>query len=260
MTGDLSLDPETVAAQLGAAGPWGLKPARPITLLRGIGGSSVAFLSVALGLRDPATAPAWIREKAKPMPRRGGMIRGIAQSIGLAASDGGETLDRGNSREPEILNAWIRKLEAGEWQTADERAIDPSTIQWAGALPPSWIEHADRLSPLLVHPDAWALTYSGELVTIDMKCARYGYASPAWWNGATECPWYYGTQLDAYHAVMKSTKGLIVVGCGWNRDDDDPREDGPIVALPHHATPEGIDFVRRVARESWERIPRVYRA
>lgn len=237
------------------------KARRALTPLAGIGGSSIAFLSVALGYHEPSTAPAWIREKARPMPRHGGMIRGLAQSIGLAASDTSDTLDRGNSREPELLEAWIAKLEANGPGLSDfERTIDPATVQWAGALPIEWSEHADRLSPLLVHPDAWAYTWQRKLVTLDMKVARYGYASPAWWNGATVAPWYYGTQLDAYHAVMRSEFGGLIVGCGWNRDDDDPRSDGEIVTLPHHATVEGSAFVRRIAREGWDRVPQVYRA
>jgi hypothetical protein len=235
-------------------------PKRKVTPLAGIGGSSIAFLAVAFGYRKPAEAPAWIREKARPMPRHGGMIKGLAQSIGLAANGTSDSLKRGNKREPEILAAWIDKLEAGDWQTEDEREIDPASIQWAGAMPIEWSEHCDRHSPLVVHPDAWARTWKGELVTVDLKCSHYGYASPAWWNGATVAPWYYGTQLDAYHAVMRSTRGLIVVGCGWNRDANDPREDGPVIALPHHATAEGSAFARRIAVEAWDRVPQVYRA
>jgi hypothetical protein len=237
-----------------------MTPRRQLTPLAGIGGSSIAFLAVALGYRQPVEAPAWIREKARPMPRHGGMIRGLAQSIGLAAKDSGATLNIGNQREPELIEAWIGRLERGEWTADVEREIDPASVQWAGALPPEWIEHADKVSPLVVHPDAWARTYSGELVTVETKVARYGFDKPAWWNGATVCPWYYATQLDAYHAVMRSTRGVLVVGCGWNRDDDDPRSDGPILALPHHASPEGTAFVRRIAREGWDRVPQVYRA
>ena len=54
------------------------------------------------------------------MPRHGGMFRGLAQSIGLAASDTGATLTRGNDREDELLHAWIKRLERQEWTTDAE--------------------------------------------------------------------------------------------------------------------------------------------
>lgn len=220
----------------------------------GIGGSSIAFLAVAFGVRRPEEAPAWIREKARPMPRHGGLPRGLAQMLGLAARDRGATLDTGTKREPEILAAWIERLERDEWTCEAEREIDPDSVHWAGALPWEWVEHADTKSPLVVHPDGWARTWRGDLVTFDLKCARYGYARPAWWNGATACPWYYGTQLDAYAAVMRSKRHLLVVGCGWNRDADDPRGDGPLIALPHETTGEGMEQARELARKGWALI------
>ena len=220
----------------------------------GIGGSAIAYLAVAFGHRAPEEAPRWIREKARPMPRHGGLPRGLAQLLGLAAQDRGATLDTGTRREPELLAAWIERLERGEWTCELEREIDPSTIQWAGALPWEWVEHADPKSPLVVHPDGWAHTWRRKLVTFDTKVARYGFAKPAWWNGATETPWYYGTQLDAYAAVMRSERHLLVVGCGWNRDADDSREDGPILALPHESTAEGVEMARAIARKGWDLI------
>lgn len=221
---------------------------------RGIGGSSIAYLAVAFGYRQPDEAPAWIRNKAKPMPRHGGLPRGLAQALGLAADDRGETLSIGTRREPELIQAWIEKLERDEWGCELEREIDPASIQWAGALPWEWVEHADRDSPLLVHPDGWAYTWRGDLVTFDTKVARYGYDRPAWWNGATITPWYYGTQLDAYAAVMRSKRHLLVVGCGWNRDANDAREDGPILALPHESTADGQEQAREIARRAWDTI------
>lgn len=220
----------------------------------GIGGSAIAYLAVAMGKRAPEEAPAWIRDKARSMPRHGGLPRGLAQALGLAAPDRNRTLDIGNAREAELAMRWIERLERGEWDCDLERQIDPDSIMWAGAMPKEWTEHADTRSPLLVHPDGWARTYAGKLVTWDTKVARYGYDRPAWWNGATVCPWYYGTQLDAYAAVMRSERHLIVVGCGWNRDDGDPRTDGPILALPHESTREGREEAREIARAGWAMI------
>jgi hypothetical protein len=229
-------------------------PPRPLTL-RGIGGSDIAYLMIAFGMVDGSTAPAWIRDKAKLMKRKApGWPRGLAQRIGLAAREKSDTLARGDAREPEILAAWIERLERDEWQHEWERDIEPSTIQWAGALPPQWREKADTLSPIVGSPDAWALTRSGELVTIDLKCARYGYDAPAWWNGITETPWYYSTQIHAYHAAVRSTRGVLLVGCGWNRDEGDPRSDGPLLALRCDRDEALVDTVRDVARRGWALI------
>jgi hypothetical protein len=230
----------------------GLSPTPTKPTLRGIGGSDIAYLMIAFGLADPRSAPAWLRKKAEPTRR--GLPRGLLQRAGLAASDRGATLTIGNQREPEILAAWIERLERDEWQHEWERDIEPSSIQWAGALPVQWCEHADTVSPLVVHPDAWALTRSGELVTIEVKCARYGYSAPAWWNGIDSAPWYYASQIASYHAVLRSTRGALLVGCGWNRDDDDPRSDGPLLALRCDRDEEQVETVRGVARRAWDLI------
>lgn len=239
----LSLSLDVVDAQLAEAAPE--------RTLVGIGGSDLAYLMIALGLRQPHEAPAWIRKKAERMPTKRGLPRGLAQRIGLAARDGGATLDNGTKREPEVLAAWIERLERDEWQHEWERDIDPASVQWAGALPWEWCEHADRLSPLVVHPDAWARTWSGDLVTIELKCARYGYAQPAWWNGIDRAPWYYASQIHAYHAVMRSKRGALVVGGGWNRDEDDPRPDGPLLAFACDRDEAAVEMVRDVARRAW---------
>jgi hypothetical protein len=232
----------------------GMTPPVAKPTLRGIGGSDIAYLMVALGLKASADAPAWIRKKGETMKLRRNLPRGLAQRIGIAAKDKGATLDTGTKREPEILAAWIAQLERNEWVHEWERDIDPASVMWAGALPEQWVEKADTVSPLVVHPDAWARTWGGELVTIEIKCARYGYAAPAWWNGATEAPWYYASQIHAYHAVMRSTRGALIVGCGWNRDEDDPRSDGPLLALRCDRDEQEVATVRDVARRAWALI------
>lgn len=50
------------------------------------------------------------------------------QRLGLAASDTSPTMERGTAREPEVLSAWIERLERGDWTHEAERAIDPSTV------------------------------------------------------------------------------------------------------------------------------------
>lgn len=237
-------------------------PLREPRKLAGIGGSDIAYLSIAFGRRAPETAPRWMREKAHRMKRGAamGLPRGLAQRLGLAAEEKGDQLTIGTTREPELLSAWIERLERDEWTHEAERDVDPASVVWAGSLPWEWVEHRDPYSPLLVHADAYARTWAGELVTIDTKVARYGYSSPAWWNGIQECPWYYATQLQAYHGVYRSKRGFLVVGCGWNRDADDPRSDGQIIALPCDRSEDAIEEARTVARMAWELVPKVSRS
>lgn len=232
---------------------------RKLNRLRGIGGSDIHYLMMTHSMMDSDVhAPRWIADKAKA--GRHGIPRGLAQRIGLAASGESTTMTRGTAREPEVLAAWLQALERGERSADHERRIDPATVQWAGALPYEWAEHADTMSPLVVHPDGWARTYDGELVTLEIKCARYGYQTPAWWRNATECPWYYAAQIQAYHAVLRSIRGILIVGCGWNRDDDDPRSDGPILALPCDRDERIVAMVRECARRSWATVPQCFRA
>ena len=222
------------------------KPRSPF----GIGGSEIALAMLSFGNGDATTAPRWMRERAA-MSKRHGVPFWIAEKVGLTAKKQDDTMRRGIAREPELLSAFIERLEEDRWQHEAERDIDPSTIQWFGALPSEWPPFKDRTSPLAVRPDAWARTWAGALVAISLKCARYGFAKPAWWNGITEVPWYYAMQQHGEHAVCRFTKSLVVVGCGWNRDDDDPRSDGPILVLPVQRDEEREETARSVARRAW---------
>lgn len=252
MTDALSLDLETVAAQL----PPRKRSGRP----HGIGSSDVALAMLSSGRRPMDSAPRWMREKAAMM-KRCGLPRWQAEKLGIAARPPmSATQHIGIAREPQVLSAWIERLERDEWTCEEERAIDPDSVVWCGVLPDEWPPLHDRDSPIVVKPDAWARRWDGSLVSVSVKCARYGYDKPAWWNGATEAPWYYATQVVAEFAALRSRSGFLVVGCGWIREEDDGRSDGPLLALPVHRDEREVEEVRAVAREAWAQIaPRISR-
>lgn len=225
----------------------------------GIGASEVALASLSLGLVALDTVPSWMRERAGMS--RHGCARWIATKVGLAANPQKRHMAQGVAREPEILDRWIGRLERDEWQHECERAIDPDSVQWWGALPSEFPPFKDSRSPLVDKPDAWARTWAGDLVLISIKCARYGFSKPAWWNGITELPWYYADQQHAEHAIVRAKYSIALVGCGWNRDADDPRDDGPLLALPVWRVDREIERVRDVARRAWAIVePRISRA
>ena len=251
MTDALSLDLETVAEQT----------RRRMPVPFGIGSSDIALAMLSGGHRQMHTAPRWMQDKAEVM-KRCGLPRWIAEKVGAAVKPRqNASMLRGIAREPELLTAWIERLERDEWQCEEERSIDPESVTWAGALPEEWPPLRDKHSPIVVKPDAWARTWSGDYVVISIKCARYGMTSAAWWNGITEVPWYYATQLDAeFAAIHRAPLALFVVGCGWNRDDDDPRSDGPVLVLPHWRDERDVEKAREVAREAWAIVePRISR-
>ena len=225
----------------------------------GIGSSELALAMLTFGEGDAVSAPRWMREKAKASPRFGCPFW-VAQKLGIAAPDKGATQDRGTAREPELLDAWIAKLERDEWSVPAEREVDPDSVQWWGALPKEFPPLRDRLSPIASYPDGWARTWAGELVLISIKCARYGYSKPAWWNGITEAPWYYAVQQHGEHAVISAKRSIVVVGCGWNRDEEDPRSDGPLLVLTVDRDAAEIERARDVARRAWALVePRIAR-
>lgn len=251
----LSLDIETVAAQTRRYMP------QPY----GIGTSDISLAMLSQGVMPMDSAPAWMRKKAEVMKRHG-VPRWVAQKVGLAVREPfTEAMALGVAREPEILSAWIERLERDEWIREEERDIDPATVVWADkvlALPDEWSPLFDRFSPIVYRPDAWARTWSGDYVDISIKCARYGYGKPAWWNGIDEVPWYYAAQIDGGFACLRKSvrRAFFLVGCGWNRDEGDPRSDGPLLALPYWRADRNVDVVRDVARKAWAQVePRIQR-
>jgi hypothetical protein len=222
----------------------------------GIGAGDVAPLMLALGKRDPMTAPSWMRKKVAPMLRMGNEPRFLLEKAGrvkrLASGDAQKT---GVNREAELFLAFVEMVEQDDPKLPDvARDIDPDSLVWGGALPREFSPFFERQSPLVARPDGWGRRRSGGLVTLSLKCARYGYDRPAWWNGITEAPWYLDTQCQSEMGVLDSRHSLLIVGCGWIRDEDDPRDDGDVLVLPVERDDVLIEECRDTARQSWARI------
>jgi hypothetical protein len=218
----------------------------------GIGAGDVAPLMLALGKRDIGSAPRWMREKVAPMKRMGNEPRFLLEKAGRAKRLAqGSSQTTGVRREAELFLRFVERVEQGHLAGL---SIDPDSLVWGGGLPREFSPFFERQSPLVARPDGWGRTSDGALVTLSLKCARYGYDRPAWWNGITTAPWYLETQCQSEMGVLDSRLSLLIVGCGWIRDDDDPRDDGDVLVLPVERDDVLIEECRDTARQSWARI------
>jgi hypothetical protein len=231
----LALDDATVAAQLPAP-----RKSRPY----GFGGGDLAKLFLSLGRRPMESAPAWLRDECAPMKRFANQSRFLLQKAGRVAKKKQQaTQAAGLDREAELFLAWADS-------PGDD--IDLESCMYAGALPPEFPPLVDKECPRLVaRIDAWARTHDGALVLPSLKLARYGMQAPAWWNGVTEAPWYYAIQSQVEMAVCNASRALLVVGCGWIRDAEDPRSDGEILVLPIERDEALIDEIRTAVTHGW---------
>lgn len=242
------------------AGPAERQPSRGRRITRGaygIGAGDVAKLMLALGRRPLESAPRWLREEVAPMKRHGGQPRFLLQKAGrVRRRRQGHAQHTGLRREGELFLAWLEEVETLAPMPID---IDPDTACWAGGLPDEFPPWSDKQCPrLTVRTDGWFYTTTpGDrvLCTLSIKCARYGYRQPAWWSQCgDETPWYYGLQAQAEMAALNAEHTLIVVGCGWIRDPEDPREDGPIKVMRVDRDEALIREIREAVTEGWERI------
>jgi hypothetical protein len=224
----------------------------------GIGAGEVAKLMLALGRRSVDDAPRWMREEVKPMTRMGGHSRFLLQKAGrvkkLAAGNEQAT---GVRREAELFLRWLDDVETLAPMPLD---VDPDTAVWAGGLPDEFPPWADKeCRQLTVRTDGWCrVEHDRVLCTLSLKCARYGFSQPAWWSQCgNEAPWYYALQAQAEMAALNAEYTLLVVGCGWIRDSDDPRDDGPIKTIRVDRDDELIREIRDVVSEGWAQIEKL---
>lgn len=257
MESDLSLDPEVVEAQLRQE----RVPTRGRRITRGsygIGAGDVAKLMLALGRRELESAPAWMRKEVKPMKRMGNHSRFLLQKAGrVKRLASGHEQATGSNREAELFLRWLDEVETLAPMPLD---IDPDSVVWAGGLPDEFPPWFDKECPrLTVRTDGWCRVESDRvLCTLSLKCARYGFADPAWWSQCgDEAPWYYALQAQAEMAALNAEYTLLVVGCGWIRDSDDPREDGPVKTIRVDRNDELIREIRDVVREGWAEIEKL---
>ena len=240
----------------------------PAPCITTVGTSQIAKMRVALGLREWVIGdPDYIRRHTAKMKRGSGQSRALLVAAGILAPlrDDDDTLSRGWQREPEIFAAWKSLLEGGWFSTPFEEQIDPATITWRPPARPGDPRIIDRDCPELDTGgfDGDALTWSGDVVTIDAKCARYKhpkqrFAGPVWWERGA-CPWWYEDQLQAIMSIRRVRHSLLIVGGGWNRDDDDQRGDGPIRVFYVPRIEPRIDEVRAIATNA-VRVARELRA
>lgn len=236
----------------------GYRPAMPGPCIERVGTSQVAKMRVALGRRAWQLGdPDYIRRQAAVM-KRSGKSRALLVAAGVLGSlkEDEETLDRGTRRESEIFATWQELLSKGWHSHPFEEQIDPSTIVWRPPPRPDDPRVIDRDCPELDSAgfDGDCLTYSSEVVAIDAKCARYKhprakFAGPVWWDRGV-CPWWFEDQLTAIQSIRRVKHALLIVGGGWNRDDDDPRSDGPIRVFYVGRHEQRIAEVRAIARET----------
>lgn len=245
---DLALSFDTVGTQLAEAAA---APRRRSRGAYGIGAGDVAKLMLSMGRRPMDSAPAWLRKECEPMKRMGGHARFLLQKAGrVKRLKQGSAQQGGLDREAELFLAWSELVARSEGTGG--LSLDGDSPMWAGALPDEFPPWSDKEVPrLCVRTDGWARTVDGKLVTLSLKCARYGIGRVAWWNGLDSAPWYYALQCQAEMAALNADHSLMVIGCGWIRDEDDPREDGDILVLRVDRDDEAIDEIRRCVTQGW---------
>lgn len=226
-----------------------------------VGTSQIAKMRVALGRREWQLGdPDYIRRQTAVM-KRSGKSRALLVAAGVLGSlkEDDATLAIGTQREREIFATWAELLASGWHSHPFEAQINPSSIVWRPAPRLSDPRAIDRDCPELDSAgfDGDALTVGGEVVAIDAKCARYKhpkarFAGPVWWDRDV-CPWWFEDQLTAIQSIRRVRHALLIVGGGWNRDEDDPRGDGPIRVFYVGRHEERIREVRAIASEAVRR-------
>lgn len=245
MSDSLSLDDETVSAQLAEAhepiaheSPWHERRSL------GIGCSDLPAVFLALDLVRGEVSPKYLLDRARRIrpwdePRifleKANLVRPLR--VGAAAK-------RGTAREVELLRHWIHLLKRRQYACDEERMLIPDTIRHASEVPHEWLPLVDRHSKLVDTPDAWGRDRIGNLVAIQVKCS------------AAEkpfLPWHWRCQLQGECIVQGASWGLLVCGERW-ASDWKAVGDGPVRAWPVEVEEADAKVIRQTVGEAWNRI------
>lgn len=231
-------------------------------LLERVGTSQIAKFRIALGLRKWELGdPDYLRTATAPMKRGSGISKALLVAAGRWPEpvNDDETLRIGTRREPEIFAAWKALVEARWWSHDFEQQVNPASIVWR---PPAANDDPRITDPHCPYIDTSGFDgdcylFDGAKVVVDAKCARYKhprarFPGPVWWDRG-ECPWWYRDQLDAIMSMRKAQHALLIVGGGWNRDEDDHRGDGPLRVFYAARDEARIADVRSIATEAVRR-------
>lgn len=239
---ELSLDPETVAAQLAD------KPARDPWLVRRDftwGASDVPALLLAydprpdedraaLGHHREAAAHAVKRKISRGFPlcvERKALRKDLSSSLSMSA---------GKVREPLLFATW-----------KDRCGPDFYGFAHASEVPSEWLPLVDRECRVLsATPDAWCRrVITDGLAMAELKCSFD--EAPAEWK------WYHDAQLQAQIAVCSAESGVLVLGPGWA----DPKRE--MLAPPRfrevERDKEAIDRIRHVCLRAWSDVEEIRR-
>lgn len=210
----------------------------------GFGASDVAALLVALGRRHAEDFPAWVRDAAKPIRTRAGIVpRVLARKAGLAAYEAPSAVAlEGIRRERELYSEAYRQARVAPWVASP--GLDPESLTYApDAIPRECLPLVDRYERALsATPDAWARDLYGGLVCVELKCSV---------QAVLHLPPHYALQVQAQIAVMGAESGLLVVGQQWGASW---APDGPIAAWPVERDDAVIAEIREAAAEGWRRV------
>lgn len=203
----------------------------------GFGASDTAALLIALGRRHTEDYPAWVRDAAKPIRTRAGIVpRVLARKAGLAAYEAPSAVAlEGIRRERELYSALYRMR---------YRGLDPESLTYApDATPRECLPLVDRYERALsATPDAWARDLYGGLVCVELKCSV---------QAVLHLPAHYALQVQAQIAVMGAESGLLVVGQQWGAAW---APDGPIAVWAVERDEAVIAEIREAAAEGWRRV------
>lgn len=240
--GDLSLDHDTVAAQLAD------KPARDQWLQRRDftwGASDVPALLLAYDPRpDEERSALGHHREAAAHAQKLKISRGFPLCVERKAlrrdKAASRSMSAGKVREPLLFELWKERC-----------GPDYYGFTHASEVPHEWLPLVDReCTSMSVTPDAWCRhVVTDGLVKAELKCS-FEEAAPEW-------HWYHDAQLQAQIAACSAESGVLVLGPGWA----DPNRE--LLAPPRfrevQRDEEAIARIRHVCTRAWADVEEIRR-